>query len=248
MASILAILAAVGCTYLCHKSGWFWNKRYDQTVVGSVLSLLAGLFAFATVIIYAGAGFIKETAVQMIDDWSKTVAKDKDWRNHVFQTAKENVKELRDRLGRPLENFDEKGADGLAFNSPKSTGIPLNSKEARETCVSTYVNETITSFKARHPILGKMLFAREENSTDIILNDMQEFFSSSSAKTYILGQGFDLGVKQIKGELESGTDRLIKIARISVILFGLSVEVFCFVSIGVLAWRQLGHNRQIIKA
>ena len=159
----------------------------------------------------------------------------------------ERVKELRDSLGRPLENFD-RVVEGLAISSPESKIIPLNSKEAKETCASTYANETITSFKARHPMLGKMLFAREENSTSLILNDVQEFFRSSSGKKYSLRQGFDLGVGQIRHELESGTDRLIKIARISVILFGLSVEVFCFVSIGVLAWRQLGHNRQIIKA
>ncbi len=247
LASLSALLAAAGCTYLCHVSGWFWIKKYHQTLTGSALSLLAGFIALASVMVFAGAGYIKDTAVRMIGLWSETMVVDQTWHEELFQLTKRKIEDLKDSAGQPIENFNLKDPNGVVYKSPDSGFVPMNSNEARETCAVTYASETIKSFKARHPVLGRLLFADEELTTELILEDVKAHFAANKGRTYLLNQGFKLGVGQIMDELESGTDRLIRIARITVAISFFLAEGLCFAGVGFLAWRELKYIRKPIK-
>ena len=247
LVSLSALLAAAGCTYLCHSSGWFWNKKYHQTLTSSALSLLAGFLALASVMVFAGAGYIKETAVRMIEIWSQAVSADSAWQEEVFQSTKMAIADLKDSAGRPIEDYNLPDPDGRPYKSPDSRYIPLNSGESREICALTYAAKTITSFKARHPVLGRLLFADEDTTAGLILDDVKAYFTANKGGVYPVNQGFKLGVGQIMHELESGTGRLIKIARISVALFFLLVEGMCFAGVGLLAWRELKYIRKRIQ-
>lgn len=247
LASLSALFAGAGCTYVCHISGWFWNKRYHQTPTGYALCLLAGVLALASVMVFAGAGYLKETAVRMIGAWSQAISADSAWQSEVFQSTKRVIQDLKDSTGRPIEDYNLKDRDGRPYNSPDSKYMPLNSEKAQETCAVTYASETIKSFKVRHPVLGRLIFADEDRTAQLILDDVKAYFAANKRGTYDSNQGIKLGVGQIMHELESGTERLTKIARITVALFFLSAEGLCFAGVGLLAWRDLKYIRNRIQ-
>lgn len=247
LASLSALFAGAGCTYLCHASGWFWNKRYHQTPTGYATSLLAGLLALASVMVFAGAGYIKETAVRMIGTWSQAISADSAWQTEVSQSTKRAIQDLKDSNGRPIEDFNKEDRDGRPFKSSDSRYTPLNSEKAKETWAVSYTSETIKSFKVRHPVLGRLLFADEDSTSQLILDDVKAYFTANKDGVYDGKQGFKLGVEQIMHQLESGTGRLIKIARMTVALFFVSAEALCFAGVGLLAWRDLKYIRNRIR-
>ena len=95
IATLLAILAAVLVAFCCHKSAWLWNTKYSQTLPGLFFCLLAGCTAFCCVLLYAGAGFIQESALELIDGWNRVILADNSWQGGVFDSAKQSVKDLR---------------------------------------------------------------------------------------------------------------------------------------------------------
>jgi hypothetical protein len=246
IAMLLAVLAAALVAFCCHKSAWLWNTKYSQTLPGVFFCLLAGCTAFCCVLLYAGAGFIKESALEIIEGWNLVILADGSWHSAVFSSAKQSVKELRNNAGNPLENYSLQGPDGRKYDDPGSTYIPLSSEEAKEKAAYIYASETMHSFKLTHPVLGWLISADQENSAALILNDVQDYFSANRNMIYPLDQGFKLGVQEIVRELEQGTDRLIKIARgIILAVFALG-EAICFGTIGIMAYRSLQINRNLI--
>jgi len=171
------------------------------------------------VMVFAGAGYIKESAVLKIDLWSQAIFADSEWRQGVFQSAKKAIEELKNSKGQPIEDYNKRDPDGRLYKSSDSRYIPLASEEAQETCAVTYASKTIKSFKTRHPILGRLLFADEEHTTTLILDDVRAYFRANKGGTYPAEQGIKLGIGQIVRELESGTERLVKMARTTVALF-----------------------------
>ena len=180
------------------------------------------------------------------EGWNLVILADGSWHSAVFSSAKQSVKELRNNAGNPLENYSLQGPDGRKYDDPGSTYIPLSSEEAKEKAAYIYASETMHSFKLTHPVLGWLISADQENSAALILNDVQDYFSANRNMIYPLDQGFKLGVQEIVRELEQGTDRLIKIARgIILAVFALG-EAICFGTIGIMAYRSLQINRNLI--
>lgn len=132
IATLLAILAAVLVAFCCHKSAWLWNTKYSQTLPGLFFCLLAGCTAFCCVLLYAGAGFIQESALELIDGWNRVILADNPWQGGVFDSAKQSVKDLRDNAGNPVEDYSQRGPDGRKYDDPDSTFIPMSSEEAKE--------------------------------------------------------------------------------------------------------------------
>jgi hypothetical protein len=247
-ATFLAVVIALACAFGCHKSAWLWNLKYSQTFPGFGLCLLAGIIGFWSTLVYAGAGFAKEAAIAVVNGWGTMIWEDHGWKDGVFAKAKQSVKDLKDpKTGRSLEDFSLIGPDHVRYDDPKSAYIPSQTSKSREAVSFVYSKETIHSFRSAHPILGWFLFANQEQSSELMSKDTDSYFAEHPGTTYRVDRGFKLALQQIVRELEGGTDRLVRIARVGVIVFFAAGEAFSFGIVGFIAYRKLRIDRQTFR-
>lgn len=223
----LALALGAGCWAFCNYYVRLWNKRFYLAFTHQLLSIIASALCFLFVLAFFSAAFLEEIALVKIALWREDLKTNQTWEKTTFKEAYYAVKELN------VEDFT---------NSPTpeqdGTSIPIKKNESQIEAASVYANSACRNFDENHPLLSKIIWSSPTISKDIVTDDIKQWFSAGN-EVYPDSKAIDLASEQIKTELKKQAPRVVKLARIALVILFFVTLLIPLSLIGFAAYKDI---------
>ena len=223
----VAGILSVGCFLGCNYYSRLWNKRYRTTTTHKLLSGVASILTFLFVCAFVAFTFWEDAASMKIEIWKNNLKTDIVFTNSCFKKAYYEVKKL------GLEDFTN-------YLPPEKGGtlIPTSHKETQFRAGEVYSELACNNFDDKHRFLALALKSNFGVAPELITKDMTRHFSKNEVP-YSMSNGIEIAATIIKNELIAQTPKVIKLARIILVLLFLIVQAIPFGLIGLAAYKDL---------
>lgn len=213
---------------LCNYYVLLWNKRFRLTATHQVLATTASLLTFFFVLAFAGMVFMQEIALSKIVIWRENLKNDRDWSQSTFKEAFYSV----EKLG--------KEKDIVNYKKPEDGGnfIPLSQPESQLEAAAVYADNACENFDQKHPFLSKIIWSSAQMPRKLIKDDIEQWFNSRKG-IYPFEKAIDLAAQKIKNDLTKQTPRIVRLARIALVILFLFVILIPLALIGYTAYRDI---------
>lgn len=225
--TILAGLVLAGLFWsLASRFSRLWNRRFHITRKHHRLCSIAALLTFVFTVTYVSLHHLQDVAKVSIDQWNEQIREDQAWSQSTTRIAYDEIKAL------GLEDFSD-------YPHPDDGGliIPASHDASQKKAATIFSGQAVRHFDSRHPVLSWILWVPAEIATEFIDDDIKNVFKESD--TYPTNRAIDLAARWIKKDLAEQVPRVVRISRITTVLFFILVQLVPFGLIAFEAYRDL---------
>ena len=225
----LAIALSAVCGFLLTLACWYssrlWNKEYHFRFRHKVACGVAGVVGFALISLFCAFGFMDRVASGILKEWQQALPQ------LASDVLPQRIYEAVDRVYKqppPKPNW--------------KTYFPLNaSAEAAGLVSETTVGVVLESLRNEHPFLASITFGSSSES----LSGMQAPIIENIKKMWNLNEPFkyneviNIGYQAIIAALQDRLGRTVLIARVSLVVLFVLVQLATFGYVAISATRDI---------
>lgn len=221
-AAVGSVLAALAW-WLAHVVSLNFNRQFSFRAEHYLYCGIAATATFLFSIVFFALRYTADVAQIMVSAWEVSIRADTLWSQDTFRKAYDSVYELRDALGRQLEDFTGKPHP----NTTPTTVIPTTQDASKLKAAETYAAAAVAHFRTHYSFLSKILWARPGIAQDEIYADIQRVFASGRTH-YAAEDAIRLAGREIRRGLERQVPRVVVLSRIVLVVAFLIVQALTF--------------------
>ena len=225
--SVAAVLA-VGCWLAATHYSRLWNLHFRSTPIHHVLCALAAACTLVFAVFFASMGYTKQAADISIDTWSAELMRDQRWSDDTFEATYREIKAL------GLEDPSQ-----LQQTWEQKRKIAISHHQSRKKFAEVHANAAVANFRAAHPFLSKILGPRADIPAELINEKVNAFLRTYPDRDFPAQDAINIAASNLKSGLQDKTDRVVWVARTSLVVLFVMVQLIPFSLIGYAAYRDV---------
>lgn len=228
---ISALVFAAVCWWGCVNYTRLWNKRYRSTIGHHILCAISSALSFLLIVTFVGIKRLKPVSAQWVAQWAEGLLESQRWNDYVYEKAYHALQQS----GR--EDFT-----GVPGPKDENSYLPFSDTGSMVLAAQVYADEACRNFAYRHAFLSRILSAKPTVSAALIQSDMARFFEQEG-DLYPMPRAVGLAAGQIQKELVLQLPRVLRTARLLLVLLFCLLQLIPLGIIGYCAYQDLKINK-----